>query len=649
MFDLSPTFSERVLHEGMDWPTPCSHSYKRAVLNGFLVGLLICAVVVMHVLGGGTRLVFGIPAFAIAGLAAVLGAVLPGRFRMPARPWCIFVVVVMAVYVLTRAACSPVEYLARFHVYFTLGALAVYLLVATRLTDQQMRLWIVAGLLVLCLPHLYYGAIQFTTWSRTVHVPGIIPPNYEWRASGMLMCPTHLGNFMAMMTMLSGAITLWGRVGWTSRILFAYMTLACLGGVVIAGSRGPYLAIACGSILFAFLSIASVKAVHRGKALLLSIGVLSLVAGVLGAAVYYIQSKPEMSRRLMNVFELKNMRFEMWEAALVPWLDKPWFGTGSWSFLYYGRMFRPIGGYQKDPIHVHNDYVQTLAEYGIVGFLLLVLVIVLHAGSGWDTIKWLLRKRLEPSMRRTSNTLALMIGGLSALGVFAAHAVVDFNMHIPANLLVIAVILAILANPAAGESQRESGKHSVFAWTARTGLLALGATLLTLAMLHMPAEYHAERARVALRDGRWAEAATHARAGLAARNDIPDLHHYLGVARLQQGSAVAETSPALARAFYEEAVKYFEAGLALFPYDVWNYLYYAQALDFVGRPVAARAAYRRAIELDPNSGQPYEMLGLHYELLGQDQLAASLYQKAIEAGPGGSQFAAQRLRQLKAR
>lgn len=617
------------------------------MVQGVLVFLLVSGLAAMHVLGGGTRLVFSIPAYALIGVASLLAAVLPGRIRSLGRPWCLYAVVALAAYVLIRASLSPVEYLSRFHVYATLGALAVYLLMSTKVTGQGVRLWVIAGLLAICLPHLYYGAIQFTTWGREVHVPGIIPPNYEWRASGMLMCPTHLGNFMAMMTLLAAGVTLWARIGWATRILFGYMTLVCLGGTVIAGSRGPYLAIACGAALFAFLTIASVKTVHRGKAIWLSLGVVALVVGALGAAVQYIQSKPEMSKRLMNVFEMKNMRFEMWEAALVPWFDKPWFGTGSWTFLYYGRMFRPFGGYQKDPIHVHNDFVHTLAEYGIVGLFLLVLVIVLHVGSGWDTSKWLLRKRLEPSMRRTSTTLALMIGGLSALGVFTTHAVVDFNMHIPANLLTITIVMGILANPAAGEFQRESGSHLVFAWMIRVGLLVLGVVLLAMSAQHWQAEYHAERARLAVRDGHWAEAVSQAKAGLAQDDSIPALHHYLGKARLNQGSALEESSPQLAQIFYEGAAKSLEKGLELFPYDVWGQLDYAQALDFAGKPVAARAAYRRAIELDPNSGQPYEWLGLHYEYLGQRKLAITYYQKALACGAGGSQFAAQRLRGLR--
>lgn len=614
------------------------------MVNGLLVFLVVCGVGAMHALGGGTRLVFGIPPYAVLGLTAVLAGVLPGRIRKPARPWCVYAVVFFACYVLVRAMVSPVGYLARFHEYAALGALGVYLLVATRLTGQGVRLWLVAGLLAVCLAHLFYGAIQFSTWSREVHVPGIIPPNYEWRASGMLMCPTHLGNFMAMMTVLAAAVTLWARVGWATRIVFGYMTLACLGGCVIAGSRGPYLAIACGAALFAFLSIASVRTVHRGKAVWLSIGVLVLVCGVLGAAVQYIMSKPEMSARLMNVFELKNMRFEMWEAALVPWFDHPWFGTGSWTFLYYGRMFRPFGGYQRDPIHAHNDYVHTLAEYGIIGFILVMVVIVLHAGSGWDTMKWLLRERLGPAMRRTSTTLALMIGGLSALGVFAAHAVVDFNMHIPANLLVISLTLGILANPAAGESKRESVTGGVFPKTMRAGLLGVGAALLVMAGRHWPSEYHAERARVALRDARYAEAVAEAKEAARLDPANPEPYNYLGKARLHWAGHLPA---ALAQGFYADAATQLARSIELFPYDVWRQLDYAQALDFSGQLVAARKAYLRAIELDPNSGQPYELLALHYERLGQDAPAISLYQRAIEAGPGGAEFAQNHLHALK--
>ncbi len=613
--------------------------------NAVILVILVLGVALMHVLGGGTRLVFSQPAYGLVGVAALLAALLPGRFRMPARPWVIGVVVVFAAYVLVRALNSPVDYLSRFHVFATLGALAAYLLVATRLTEQNLRLWLVGGLLLICLPHMVYGAVQFTTSSRDFNVVGIIPPNYAWRASGMLMCPTHLGDFMAMMTMLAAAITVWARIGWTSRLLFAYMTVVCLAGTVIAGSRGPFLAIACASLLFAFLSIASVRSVHRGRAILMSGGILALLFGLIGGALYYINTRPQIMARLQNSLDFKNMRFEMWEAALVPWFDKPWFGTGAWTFLYYGRMFRPFGGYQKDPIHAHNDYVHTLAEYGIIGFVLLVVVMVLHFGSGWDTIKWLLRERLEPSLRRTSTTLALMIGCLSAFGVFATHAVVDFNMHIPANLLVITLLLAILANPAAGENKSESRPSRVFGLSVRGLLMLIGVATLWLTWRYWPAEIQAEKARAALRDDEYLQAIVEGKKGLALDPTNPELYHHIGEARLF--SAGRFRSRVMADALYRDAAKYLQQGLELFPQDVWRQINLAQALDSGGLHDEAYLVYREAIRLDPNSAQPYEYMGLHFERIKDYSKAIEYYNKALHVHGAGAKFARKNLRALQ--
>ena len=83
--------------------------------------------------------------------------------------------------------------------------------------------------------------------------------------------------------------------------------------------------------------------------------------------------------------------------------------------------------------HAHNDYLELLAEAGLVGFLIVVGGV---AWFGWRTLKhWFTRH--DPQVR------GIVLGGLTSLLAIGIHSLVDFNLHIPANALLLSVILGL--------------------------------------------------------------------------------------------------------------------------------------------------------------------------------------------------------------
>ena len=89
--------------------------------------------------------------------------------------------------------------------------------------------------------------------------------------------------------------------------------------------------------------------------------------------------------------------------------------------------------------HSHDDYVELLADAGIVGGLLGAWFLVL--------LFWRGAKSLKES--RSPLDLALHIGALAACVGLLVHSFSDFNLHIPANALIFLLLAALATSSTA--------------------------------------------------------------------------------------------------------------------------------------------------------------------------------------------------------
>ncbi len=126
-------------------------------------------------------------------------------------------------------------------------------------------------------------------------------------------------------------------------------------------------------------------------------------------------------------------RTEIWKPTWDMFVDFPVFGTGMGTFgdLYPMMEF---DGEIFTVSHAHNDYLEYLSELGIIGASLLwggvIFVFVMCF------LKW--RKRKESPLR------GLGLGGMIAVFSLMVHGLTDFNFHIPANLLLFAVLISLM-------------------------------------------------------------------------------------------------------------------------------------------------------------------------------------------------------------
>ena len=129
---------------------------------------------------------------------------------------------------------------------------------------------------------------------------------------------------------------------------------------------------------------------------------------------------------------LQDGRPQYWNSGLAMVRDFPVFGTGLGTFAdaypAYGKV--PLEGRLT---HAHNDFLEYLSDLGLVGFAFLFGTIAFLVGDGFRT--W--------SRRRHPQIKGLGMGGFVAVAAILIHSLTDFNLHIPANMLLFAVVLAL--------------------------------------------------------------------------------------------------------------------------------------------------------------------------------------------------------------
>ena len=107
-------------------------------------------------------------------------------------------------------------------------------------------------------------------------------------------------------------------------------------------------------------------------------------------------------------------------------------GTGAGTFYTAFPRYRghDIGAFFD---HAHNDYVQFLAETGVIGIALMGLFSL----SALACAVLALARRRDPLLRGVAFGAVM---GIVALGI---HSTVDFNLQIPANAFIFMVLLAL--------------------------------------------------------------------------------------------------------------------------------------------------------------------------------------------------------------
>jgi len=540
------------------------------------------------------------------------------RFWLQPRPKLLWPPICWAVvafvgYAIARYLTADIEYVARQELIRILVYAVLFLAILNNLHRQESVQIITFTLIFLAMAISFYALYQFITGSdRVWH---FINP-YKHRGTGTYINPNHLAGFLEMLLPLGLAYTLIGRLKPVTKVLVGYATLVILAGIVVTLSRGGWLA--TGMTLLLFFGLLAWNRNYRLPALVL-LAVLVIGGNYFVTRAYYLQKRVRQTFAEMNVDT--DMRYELWGATARMWKDHFWWGVGPGHFDYCFRPYRPER-LQGRPDHAHNEYLDTLADWGLAGTLIVAAAWMLLYWGAFKTWRQV-HKPENDFATSLSNRFAFVLGAALGLWALLLHSVVDFNMHIPANAILAISLMAMLtshlrfATECHWRSVRLPGK------VVATALLLAGFMWLGWQEWRRGHEY------VWL--ARAAKAPSFSRAQIAA------LERAFGVEPMN-----SETSYAIGEAYrvqswqgnddYEDlankAIDWFAQGMKLNPHDGYNYLRYGMCLDWTGRQTESGPYFERAEELDPSGYFTLANIGWHYVQLGDYAAAKPWFERS---------------------
>jgi O-antigen ligase len=293
---------------------------------------------------------------------------------------------------------------------------------------------------------------------------------------GPFVSKNHFAGYVAMAALLAAGLALGladatrhRRRDWTTSPRAGAVVLALVTSLTMAlaglasQSRGGGIALAAGAAAFALLLVLRSRGGRRRKGLVPSL----VLAGALGLVV--VALVPPETHARMRSLSGASLRLDTWRDGLRLALSSPLMGSGLGAFHdAYPRFKQGHGSLRVE--HAESDYVEILAETGVVGLALFLAGGALLLGGGTRGIG-----SEAPGVVRGAG-----MGALAGIVALAVHSAVDFNLRIPSNATLAAVLAASVAGVAGPRPRPLSRPVSI--------LLALVGLALLLAVVAEPRE-----------------------------------------------------------------------------------------------------------------------------------------------------------------
>jgi len=394
------------------------------------------------------------PALVLMGVAGLFAAIKLWRMeadekltRLGWHPyiWLQGLALVTIFFFVARAYWSPVQGLGTEDLMLILPAGLLYLVVGYNVGGKagiklrESIAWVVIFILLIHMGSCFLQLKGSEGYSLSMYFAGSFRAT-PTRITGMYGYYGSFANFAVIAGLLCMSLGVWGRYKYRLRVLIALCGMLALGLALWSQSRSAALSSCSGLVVFITLLFISLEQ-QGGSAkiwirrTLLSLGVLICALVVFGGLWVFGQRGVDS---LGMIFD-SGIRVPLWAMAAEQWADNIFLGAGSRSFSYECFTYWGDGldSGELSPEFVHNEYLQLLTDYGLIGFMLIMTLLFSHLVLGLRQVCRLSKKVGESGLQSGSNAMALAIAGSCGMVAMAVHICFDFPTHLLPNLLLM--------------------------------------------------------------------------------------------------------------------------------------------------------------------------------------------------------------------
>lgn len=326
----------------------------------------------------------------------------------------------------------------------TLGCLAMVVLMHALINSRKRLVQFCYMLVLTGVFQAFYGSMMTLTGMEYLF---LVPKDaYIGNATGTFVNRNHLAGYLEMTLPIGIGLLLGSRKGsgqvrrhWRGILTYILQTLlspiAILRGLLVVmviglllthsrmGNAGFFNALLITSAI-AFLST---RQFRRTGFVVIILSIVAVDIALLGT--WFDLSK--VVDRIESTGIDHETRDEVAQSVMrmIPdfWLA----GTGAGTFAYVFPKYSQFTGGFYD--YAHNDYLQILVELGLVGCIPLAGLVMLGLVNAWKLL------------RSNDSRLLSGIGFASIMGTVSLliHSTVDFNLQIPANILLFLTLLVL--------------------------------------------------------------------------------------------------------------------------------------------------------------------------------------------------------------
>lgn len=297
------------------------------------------------------------------------------------------------------------------------GYIGIYYLVVNEF-DHSMRnklIWIaiaIATAISLYGILQYLGILGHSWWNPKEFLAATFVNHNHFAGYLELVMPAAIAMLISRRSSLSLA-----------RLLLSVLLTIMLAAFILAQSRGAWISLSVS--LFAMFFIMSKKGTRNKKRFFILVFIVVLIASIMYFGKEVITERVETMTETGSEDPSFATRLKIWQGTAGMIRENPIIGVGIGDFDAGFNKYRPEG-LNVRAVYAHNEYLHMIAEMGILAPFLMFWIFAIVIATGL----------------KSTNPYALgcSVGVLS----LALHGFVDFNFHIPANMILFVIWCAIV-------------------------------------------------------------------------------------------------------------------------------------------------------------------------------------------------------------